>query len=73
MDGHDLSYSYRDAGFRIINLPLCNVYLTGVMSISAGWSPLGEAFYRKFELYSMEWDPNLKDLSRLVEKANREI
>jgi len=33
--------------------------------ISAGWNPLGENFYRKFELYSMEWDPNLTDLSRV--------
>ena len=36
--------------------------------ISAGWNPLGENFYRKFELYSMEWDPNLTDLSRYTER-----
>lgn len=31
----------------------------------AGWSALGDSFYRKFELYSMEWDPNLIDFSRV--------
>jgi len=41
------------------------LHLFKMAMISAGWNPLGEAFYRRFELYTMEWDSNLLDLSRV--------
>jgi len=38
------------------------------MSMTADWSPLGDVFYRKFELYSMQW-VNQVDLCKFIVSA----